>query len=470
MKRKINSSIVCLILTLFFTLALVQGGAVAADAGQASQRRTAISAVTISSPDLLTLARAKRIALENSPTLASALERVSQAREAVAQAKADRLPTLSATAGCDYTEATDNSASDYDETLYTSQLSATQVLFDGFYRKYTQLSAQYGEQISQAARDEVRNLLAWSVAQAYLNVQLARENIKIAESDMAFNQAQANEAVAKEKSGSGSYSDVLNFKSKVNSAKSAMLSSRQDLVESLHGLAALLGYKDARLPQGMTIVPLEAESADMESAEVETTTMPLESLDANMEELLGQRPDLERAGLAVDQAEAGIRMARAGYYPIISLTGGYGTSAGDDFTDTDDMGAFLGISVSIDIFSGGATRSRVREALSAKREYEQDLAEARISAVSDIRSSAQATATAREQLALQQENTSLIQTTRDLVEKEYGAGQASLVRLNEAQNDLVGAMGDLAIAKVSLILALENFDYYTGMNVKAERQ
>lgn len=451
--------------TLFLTLAPGRGGFASADQGLLSGANVAVPASQTQATDLLTLAHAKHIALENSPSLGSALERINQAREAVAQAKADMLPTVSANAGWNFNEETKNSASDYNETQYASQLSATQVLFDGFYRKYATLSAQYGEKMSLAARGEAQNLLAWSVAQAFLNVQLARENIKIAESDMAFNQAQETEAAAKEKSGVGSYSDVLNFKSKVNSAKSALLSSRQDLVESLHGLAALMGYEDVRLPEGMTVALLEIDTIDLN----DSMENP-QSLETNLETLLSGRPDLEAAELAIRQADAGIRVAKADYYPTITLTGGYGTSASDSFADTDSMGTYVGINVSFDIFSGGTKKSKVRAALSQKRELENDLVDARTSAVADIRSSAQNVTTARQQLALQKENTSLIQTTRDLVEIEYNAGQVSLVRLNEAQNDLVSAMGDLAIAKVSMILALEAFDYYTGQNIHPEYQ
>ena len=53
---------------------------------------------------------------------------------------------------------------------------------------------------------------------------------------------------------------------------------------------------------------------------------------------------------------------------------------------------------------------------------------------------------AQEQLALQRSNATLVQQVRDLVEKEYAAGQASLVRLNEAQRDLVAAHGNLALS------------------------
>jgi len=85
--------------------------------------------------------------------------------------------------------------------------------------------------------------------------------------------------------------------------------------------------------------------------------------------------------------------------------------------------------------------------------------------MADIRTSMEKISTARLQLALQKENTSLIKTTRDLVKLEYQSGQTSLVRLNEAQNELVSAMGNLAIAQISLTLAREEFDYYTGQNL-----
>lgn len=414
----------------------------------------------------LTLILAKQIALENSPTLASSLERINQAREGIKQAKANYLPVLSATAGWDYTEKTENSNSTYDETLYTDKISATQILFDGFYRKYVTLSAEYGEKINLAAREEAKRQLAWSVAQTFLNVQLARENMTITRSDIEFNKKQEVEAIAKEKAGTGSYSDVLNFKTKVNSARSSLLSATQDLVESTYGLAALLGYEDARLPEAMAIAPLNFKNPDLENPRAGSVTQGDEMVpESELTTLFSQRPDLKEASLAVEDADAGIKMAKADYFPTISLTAAYGTAAGDSFNDSDKMGASLGVNVSIDLFSGGAKKSRVREAVSYKREREKDLEDARINAVSDIRSSIRNISTAKEQLALQQENTRLIEETRDLVKKEYNAGQVSLVRLNEAQNELINAMGDLAIARVSLILAMEEFDYYTADNI-----
>jgi outer membrane protein TolC len=69
---------------------------------------------------------------------------------------------------------------------------------------------------------------------------------------------------------------------------------------------------------------------------------------------------------------------------------------------------------------------------------------------------------AQYELELQRKNAGLVRENRDLVEKEYQAGQASLVRLNEAQRDLNRAQGRLALALVGLRQALKNLDASTG--------
>ena len=69
---------------------------------------------------------------------------------------------------------------------------------------------------------------------------------------------------------------------------------------------------------------------------------------------------------------------------------------------------------------------------------------------------------AKDQLLLQRENAELVRRNRDLVEKEYATGQTSLVRLNEAQRNLIQARGRLALARVSLRQARQGLKAATG--------
>jgi len=431
-----------------------------AQAGSVQPGVTAITSIQPSDPAPpvpLTLERAKQTALENSPTLAAAGERVSQAIAVIEEARADYLPTVSVSGSREYTEKTDLNAVT-DETRYTANVSASLVLFHGFYRKYNVLSAQYNEEMDRATLDETRRSLAWNVSQTFLNAQLTLENIKIAQSDMAYNRALEKEAVAKELLGTGSYSDVLNYKTSVNTAKAALIAAEQSYREYVFGLAALMGYEDARLPAGMEIVPLAVSNRD-------AAAQTRDAGEINMTSALENRPDIRKNRLAIQDADARVSRAKSDFFPTVALTGSYGTgSAGDmdDFGYSDNLGASLGLELSFDLFTGGARRAAVRNVAAEKRALENDLKDSQITAKKEIRTALAKVETAVRTLALQNENTDLMETTRDLVYKEYNAGQASLVRMNEAQNNLVSSQGDLADARISLSLALEELDYYTG--------
>ncbi|MCH7910780.1 MAG: TolC family protein, partial [Candidatus Hydrogenedentes bacterium] len=57
---------------------------------------------------------------------------------------------------------------------------------------------------------------------------------------------------------------------------------------------------------------------------------------------------------------------------------------------------------------------------------------------------------AQQELLIQRETTQFVERNRELVEREYRSGQGSLVRLNEAQRDLIAQRGRLALARVVL--------------------
>ncbi len=127
-----------------------------------------------------------------------------------------------------------------------------------------------------------------------------------------------------------------------------------------------------------------------------------------------------------------------------------GERIGDAGFEQDDFGNRFQVGLSYNLFAGGLTKAKVSETRHRQVELEKSLEDLMLSVTAEIRDSAALVATAQVQLALQRENVALVQRTRDLVEKEYNAGQGSLVRLNEAQRDLTTAQSNLALALVGL--------------------
>jgi outer membrane protein TolC len=418
---------------------------------------------------VLDLETAQRIAIANSPTLTAAAERVNQASERVLQAEAAYWPTLDADGSFSRVELSDNAEDvqreqlqvvapgasvDNPEDYYRAGLVASWTVFDGFRRKFSNALARYGQDASQAALTEARRLLLSSVADSYYLAQLASENIAITEADEAFNLRQLEEARARYRVGTGSLSDTLNFEVQVNAARSARNSFNREYRIALIGLATLMGVPDASLPSALELARLKAE----EERDL-TPPDPAEHIDI----ALLHRPDIQQTESILLQTGANVGIARSRFYPSLQLAGSLdGERANSGRFEGDDFGNTVGLYLTYRLYSGGERRARLAEATYQEKEAEENLRAVKISVSSDVQEAVANVVTAQRELELQRQNAKLVRENRDLVEKEYQAGQASLVRLNEAQRNLTQAQGRLALARVGLRQALKNLSASTG--------
>jgi len=115
----------------------------------------------------------------------------------------------------------------------------------------------------------------------------------------------------------------------------------------------------------------------------------------------------------------------------------------------DDFGNTIGVNLSWNLFTGGADKARQIEAEQVIRESNSTLADLRNHVVSEVRQGFLLLEAAREQVRLQRESVALVEENRDLAKNVYEAGEASLVRLNEAQRDLTTTYSRLAQSVVS---------------------
>jgi outer membrane protein TolC len=342
---------------------------------------------------------------------------------------------------------------------YRVSLTASWIVFNGFERKFANAEARFGFMETEAAYLEAHRLLLSAVAQAYHAAQLARENVAIAESDIAFNERQLTEAKARLRVGSGSLSDELNFEVRVNASKASVISSRQEYRTALIALAELLALPEAAFPESKQLAPLTAEALN-----------DLQAPDSGVLVALGvrQRPDMLQQELAVKRRKAGIGRNKAPFYPTIVAQASKDASRSSDARfGEDDFGATVGVNVQYNLFAGGGDVARLKEAKAAHAEAEWNAVETELAVASDVRQRVEELKAAQDQLVLQRANAAFVQQNRDLVEHEYAAGEGSLVRLNEAQRDLITAQGNLAFARVNLRQAWHNLRTATAETVSA---
>lgn len=419
--------------------------------------------------EVLDLDTAIAIALSGNPTLTAARDRVRQAKARLGQVRSAYWPRLDATASGSRVSLADRtleqqlaqarffnpSAKIEDpEEYYRVGLSATWLLFNGFERKWSHAAARMGIDQSEMGRRETRRLLLSAVAQTYHATQLALEKLAIARADADFNQRLLAEANIRHRVGTGSLSDKLNFQIRVNAAHADEIRATEVYETTRYSLAAILGIATARFPANLKLASMESESdKEMQSPDVN----PL------INYAFLHRPDILQGDLDGQQANLSVKIERAGYYPAVNLSASVnGEHPGDASFENEDFGNTLALGLSYNLFSGGLTQAKVDEAKARLAEITRNLADTRLKAGAQVRSSHAKLIAAQRQLLLQRDNARLVKTQRDLVEKEYQAGQGSLVRLNEAQRDLIATRGRLALALVSLRQAWFDLKTETG--------
>ncbi len=415
------------------------------------------SALDLNTLTTLDLASAKAIAIQGNPSLQATRTRIEQAFSVVSQKKAAWMPSVDASASLARVDSSANSGTADENERYASSLSASLTLFDGFNRTYSLASAKYAESSATEAEKEARRLLLFNVSQGYFTLQSAMENLAIAESDREYNTRLLTEAQAKYDAGAGTMSDVLNFKIAVNNAKTSLTTTRREISRARVALAVLMGAEQARLPDGLSLAPLPEQGPW-------SNPLPLE--ETLKESALSRRPDLAQAELSIKQADAAIKVAQSGYYPTVDLTGSLsGNRDGSATFEQDDFGSSVGVNVSFNLFSGGQTRAKVAENRAALREAQYTRQSTTLAIKQEVADAMATFTAAKEAVVLQKETVAFTSQSRGLVEQEYLAGTSTVVKLNEAQNNLVAAQGNLVTARVALVTAWESIQKVTGLNL-----
>jgi outer membrane protein TolC len=142
-----------------------------------------------------------------------------------------------------------------------------------------------------------------------------------------------------------------------------------------------------------------------------------------------------------------------------------GVRQGDLSLTGEDFGNSIFLNMSWNLFAGGADKARRREAEQGYREAKYILADLRNQVASEVRRDMALLEAAREQVRLQRESVKFVEENRDLARNEYEAGEASLVRLNEAQRDLTTTFSRLAQALVAFHQARQRLLASTGRNI-----
>ena len=192
-----------------------------------------------------------------------------------------------------------------------------------------------------AAKDTAQVSLISSIAASYVNLSYQLKQLELAQQTYLTRVESLRIAKARLAAGIDSKAPSLQSEIAAESARVAILEAQSNIVKAQNALQYLIGMP---IPSQLLPAPAVPKIA---TDKINSPGLP--------SELLRYRPDVLQAEYNLKAAGANIEVARAAYYPSISLTGQLGYSSSDlsNLLKTTSAGWSFGPSISIPIFDAG---------------------------------------------------------------------------------------------------------------------
>ncbi len=296
-----------------------------------------------------------RTALKNNYDVRIAATRVLQAQAQLGITRADQLPSLSAGGNITSQRSPQNGPiPSFESTRGQLNASAAWNLdFWGRYRRATE-AARANLLANEWAQKEVMSTLVASVAIDYFLLRQLDLELEISKRTLNSRRDSLQLTQTLEQHGISSLLDVRQSEQLVYTASTEIPDLERQIAQEENAISILLGSNPRDIPRGLKLT-------EQPHAPEVPTGIP--------SALLTRRPDILQAEQSLIAANAQIGVARAAYFPQISLTGtaGYESAALTNlFTGPAGVWNLVG-SFSQPIFSGGRIKSNVRLA-EAQRE------------------------------------------------------------------------------------------------------
>ena len=201
--------------------------------------------------------------------------------------------------------------------------------------------------------------LAVRVAQAYFDVLLAQYNVTLAQAQQESIGEQLAQAKRNFEVGTSTITDTHDAQARFDLTVAQEIAAQNELEIKRRSLQQIINRQPDELVTVRGEVPLVSPEPN--------------SMDAWVEKALAQNPETQIAKSAYDIASEEVRKARGGHLPTLDLVATYGDNIQGGTTGYDQNSKTIGLQMNLPIFAGGATSSKVREAIANQEKARHEL-------------------------------------------------------------------------------------------------
>ncbi|MBQ3439978.1 MAG: TolC family protein [Bacteroidales bacterium] len=333
-------------------------------------------------------------------------------------------------------------------------------LFDGMARpnniKLSQLNLDAAVADLERARDDIRV----AVAKAYVQVVYDYDILAVAREQVELDRQQVARLEAMVENGKASQAELSAQKATLAQSGYTLVQAENGLRNALLDLSQLLDFPSA---DGFEVVKPEISVGDHLIARPEDIYA----------EAVERRPAVKAEKLRLDGTDLSIKIAKAGWSPTLSLSGGMGTSyytssnslyPQDGFWKqlSHNFSPYVGLSLSVPIFDRFSTRNNVRSAVLSRELQQITLDRTRQSLYKEIQQAHANALAAEAKYRSATEATAAAEDAFALATAKYENGKSSITEYNEARTRLAKARSDKAQAACEYLFQSRLLDFYRG--------
>lgn len=317
--------------------------------------------------------------------------------------------------------------------------------------------------VEQARLDSATtaNSVLEQIAQLYVQILYSNEAISVTKESLKTSQTNEQRGKTMVEVGKMSRADLAQLTAQRAQDEYAIVEAESNLRNYKRQLKELLQITndeefDVAVPSTTDDMALEAVPAlnDVYTASLE------------------QRPEIKNAKLGIESSDLGIKVAKAGRMPTVSLNAGVTTSTssmGDNAWGTQMKNNFSlggGVTVSIPIFDNRQTKTAVNKAKLQKQSYLLDLQDKQTTLYSTIENYWLQAVTNQNKFKAARVSTESAQASYELLSEQFKQGLKNTVELMTGKTNLLQAQQNELQSKYLAILNLNMLEFYQTGNIK----
>jgi outer membrane protein len=370
-------------------------------------------------PDRLSLEDCINTGLQNNPGFQSSQIFLDANKTKVDEAYSGFYPTVHINSSADaYSK--NNGSQRYSN--YSTGISASYTIFNGFRTKAVYNAAKENYDANVYQHESNKQDLTLHIIYAYYKTLQAERILKSAEEAVKNSQLHLGFARARYEAGIVTRSDVLKAEVELSNAELNRIQSANILLNSKGNLNQLMGFPSNN--------PLEL--TDNLSAKSENMPLLYDSL---FREALNSRTEIKRFYSLMDAQNSYIDVAKGEFYPSVSANANYNI-AGEELSGM-QRNWWLGLTFSIPVFKGFATKARVTGEELALKGLEKDIDALKQQIGQEVWNAYLAVKESLEKIETSAKGLESARENLAIAEGEYKEGIGSIIQLTDAQTTFV---------------------------------